>query len=420
MRNATPSLSAGCHHHNGLFTITFFTLLLALALASIPTRSEAAFEFNFNKHSSVGWTDNPPDETQENCGGFGGWGNAECDFDSGNGTPDGDGNNPNYTRFRKEVVVDGGQEYWHMVVHNTDNSFRQEVYIRMGTRWSYIANSEPGNTFDRNSTSFSDSGGFPSGLEGQNGAEPNDHYACETYMGLGCDPLGKNASVSDHQGDNTWTGNGTGNPTRAVFRQVITDAAQGFTQEVYKPTLNDKHRITQTLNNGGMLSEFEADMRNSTYADMNSPLTVSSTMGAGPGNFVNKLTFTPTVDAEYGNNADFDMANLTTQGNATPATPDTSPGTVGIQAGKSTVTAGRHTFTAGGGWLAPGSNPRYYNTYYQGKPGVDPGDFYNNGNYPIYDRGTYTFAEGNFDQHAVDYFRYFRAAQNACGGDPFC
>ncbi len=380
--------------------------MLGLALLFSAGAAQAAFELNFQKHS----TGTMSDKTEHSCGNFaGGGGNQECEWDSGGGSFD------NTTKWRNEIVVEGGQQYWHQVVGDTTTpGFHQEAYIRIGTLWNYISNSEPGNEFSSGSTSFSDSGGFPGGLEGQNGASGTNHYDCESYMGLGCDPLGKNNSVSSHQGNNTWTGNGTGNPTRAVFRMEInTISTDGFYMEVLKDSLSQKQRITQTLNNGGMLSEFQADMRNSTFADMNSPLTVVSAMNSGPGTFVNKLTFTPTVNAEYANNADFDMANVINTNQAVQ-------GTVGVQAGASRVTAGRYTFTAGGGWLAPGSTPTYYSVFYQGKAGVNSGDFYNNGNYPIYDRGTYTFFDGGFDQHAVDYYRYFISAQNPCGGDPFC
>lgn len=415
MRKAAPSPRAGRHHNNGLSLA--FTLLAALTL--LPAAGQAAFEFNWAKHSSVGWTNNPPDKTQQNCNNFGGYGNAECDWDSGSGTPDGNSTTAGHTQWRNEIVTIDGFQYWHQVIiapSSTTSTFRQEVYIRMGTRWNYVANSESGKEFNSGSTSFSDSGGFPSGLLGKQQAgigTSTTNTNCEVYMGLGCDPLGKNTSVSTHRGDNTWTGNGTGNPTRAVFRMELTDPSQGYSLEVFKPSLGNKHRITQTLNNGGMLSQFEADMRNSTFADMNLPLTVSSTMGAGPGNFVNKLTFSPSVNAEYGNNVDFDMANVA----------DRNPvkGTVGVETGKSTVTAGRYTFTAGQGWKADGSTPTYWATYYQGRSGApSSGDFYNNGNFPIYDRGTYSFWQGGFDQHAVDFYGYFISGQNVCGGDPFC
>lgn len=413
MRNSFASLRAGCLLNNhGPFTLALSALVVALVCMFSPGPVQGAFELNFQKYS----TGTISDKTEQSCGNFaGGGGNQNCDWDSGGGTFD------NTTKWRNEVIVEGGQQYWHQVVGDTTTpGFRQEAYIRIGTLWSYISDSEPGKEFSSGSTSFSDSGGFPSGLLGKQQAgqgttgSPSADFRCEVYMGLGCDPLGKNNTPSNHMGDNTWTGNGTGNPTKAVFRMEIdTIATDGFYLEVFKDSLSQKHRITQTLNNGGMLSEFQADMRNSTFTDMNSPLTVVSAMNSGPGTFVNKLTFSPAINAELGNNADFDMATVTTANNAVQ-------GTGGIQAGASTVTAGRYTYTAGGGWLAPGTTPTYYSVYYQGKAGINSGDFYNNGNYPIYDRGTYSFYQGGFDQNAVNYYKYLISAQNPCGGDPFC
>lgn len=399
IRRARRTL-AGCPSIQGIDMLRAATTAALLCLAPI---SHAAFTLNFDRHA----TGSISDKSEHNCGNFRGYGNSNCDWDSGGGTFD------NATKWRNEVVVEGGVEYWHQVVGDNTSAFRQEAYVRMGTRWSYIASSEPGNEFSSASTSFSDSGGFPSGLLGKQQATGSTTAAgmaqCETYMGLGCDPLGRHS----HQGDNTWTGNGTGNPTRTVFRMVLEDTANGFSQEVLKDQLDRKQKITQTINNGGMLNQWQADMRNSTFSDMSSPLTVVSTLDSGPGTFVNKLTFTPTEDVYFGNNNNFDMATMTSQGAP-------SQGAGGVESGKYRVTAGRYTFTAGGGWKAPGSTPTYWSTYYSGSPNYTSGDFYNNGNYPIYERGTYSFFDGGFNQHALDYGRFLETAQNPCGGDPFC
>ncbi len=226
-------------------------------------------------------------------------------------------------------------------------------------------------------------------------------------MGLGCDPLGLKSTVSNHQGDNDWTGNATGNPTRVVFRQIMTDAAEGLSQEVLKDELDKKHKLTFSLTNADFTLDLEMDMRNSMFIDnpvttgvdesMGLPLTVTSTVGLGPGNFVNKITFN-SVDAN------FDMAKT---------------GSGGVETSEVNVTAGRYSFTPGAGWKTSG-DPDYWNTYYAGT-GADPGDFYlGTTGVPIYDKGTYTFIEGNYDAFAEDYGSYMDPGQNPCGGDPFC
>jgi hypothetical protein len=372
--------------------------LVLLLLVGMTSMAKAGFELNFNAYSGATRTGY---FSLQNCGGFDGkpdrpGDSATCIWSKGGGTY------KDTTSWRMEVAVIGGYEYWHQLVGDNNTAFRQEAYIRMGPSRSYM-HSAVLNWGLYSDQGFSDSGGFPSGLIGrQYDGMMVDPTACEVYLGNACDPLGHANTVSHNKGDNQWTGNGTGNPTRAVFRTIVEDAANGFYQENLKDQEGMKPRITQTLNSSGIAAEFQADMRNIGYTNMNSPLSMVSALNSGSGTFVNKLRFT---DSDI---TSFDMASDT-------------------QAGHSKINAGRYTFNQGLGWQATGTNSSYWATYYNGKKYNNGAmiygfDFFSDasGHIPIYNPGTYSYADGSFDVNAVDYGRFMDPAQNPCGGNPFC
>ncbi len=126
-----------------------------LGLMAVPMSGQSAFTFNFNAQGSLN------DKTQHSCGGAPGP-SDNCEWDN-----NGIGNYDNATPYRAEVLNIDGTLYWHTILGKAGDAFRQEAYIAMGNRPIYVSDSEPGGEFDLNGTSFSDSGGFPSGLQGK-------------------------------------------------------------------------------------------------------------------------------------------------------------------------------------------------------------------------------------------------------------
>ena len=135
--------------------------------------------------------------------------------------------------------------------------------------------------------------------------------------------LQQSLNMSNSLGDYRVSGTGAMDPSFTVFRMVLTSAAGDMSLEVYKPFLDKKPRISQTVQDGSMSSVFVTDERALSYSDSSTPAPVVN-------NLVVNDPKLPIAGA-----ADFEMALA--------QTPD--------------VTAGRFTFTPGTGWGPNASNP---------------------------------------------------------------
>ena len=156
------------------------------------------------------------------------------------------------------------------------------------------------------------------------------------------------------------SGTGSVNPSYTVFRMVLTDAAGGMSMEVYKPFLDKKPRISQTIQDGSMSSVFVADERALSYGDSSTPAPVIN-------NLVINDPALPTAGA-----GDFEMALA--------QIPD--------------VTAGRFTFTPGTGWNDPAAG---WNTAGS-----------------TFGQGSYAYVDGQgFDPLNFDWSTVFNYADNA-------
>lgn len=310
--------------------------------------------------------------------------------------------NTDESPWLNEYVIDvNGDRYFHMVIGNPADAFKQETYVRTGTlRYSaWIA----ANVF--NIRAPSDSGGdpgFASGPDGLGNGGLRDPV-CGNNRGNSCDPLAKTHTLD-------FAGNGSGNPTHVLMRQVlvvdmvdadpvtgyeITNLCAGeFCQEFRKTSYTrtdtnainaDKPLITQRVNDsaieGDISLAFQADMRALAYSDMDHPLAVSGSMGTS-GTFVNTLLMTNTPGlADHA--ADFDMSQDT-------------------QTQASTVTAGRYTFTPGTGVGETGWNSS-----------IDP---ISGQNQASYDPGSYTYFEGGYNPLSENFKAYCDPAQHIAGG----
>lgn len=330
----------------------------ALALLPISASvSASTFELNFQAHGT------PVAGISTSLGLVG--------ASTGAGTFDG-------TRFNLDTVNIGGQEYFHVVVEDSNSDFRQESY----TSAVVLDATTPACTNTSGCVrSFSpDSGGMERSMIGNR--ELQFGVLLETGKIGAWNPYNRVGNARDPFGRKQFTrqpdfsvketvlpvseryrisGTGTMNPSRTVLRMQASDANVSI--EVNKPFLDKKPVITQTLTADNVTSTFVADMTNSTYADINLDAA-----------FTNTLVVTD-PDLPIPGGADFTMS----------------------QAQKPNVTAGKYTYAPGKGWSAPSDTA--------GSRGWDVDG-------STFDPGTYTYSEGNFDVLNIDWTSFFDPLQN--------
>ncbi len=253
--------------------------------------------------------------------------------------------------------VDG---YWHIVIGDPSQGFAQETYTPIVGLF------------------HSDSGGHEPVFFTLNGN-------LEQWSGNGWDPLEFNNKTFGP--DNTrYAGNGTGNPTQVVVRQVLGEgslastgspievwncAGGAFCQEFLKSEMGFKPIITQTYDDGIVSMNFSLDMSFISYTDMSTPGIMTNIIAVNdpgmPTNDPNIIAPSPTY---------FDMA---------------------VDSQDSVVTGGRYVYTQGLGWYDDGD-----------------GDYYR-----AYGSGSYEYAEGvsNFHEE-IEWSSYFDASQNPAGVYP--
>lgn len=233
------------------------------------------------------------------------------------------------------LVTIGGVQYFHTIVGDPATGFAIESY----TRASPGSNPFSGASISSSGGHFSQDGG------GNQRAVIGDAGTPNTL-------LQDSLNMSNALGDYRVSGTGSMDPSFTVFRMVMTDPAGGMSMEVYKPFLDKKPRISQTVQDGSMTSVFVADERALSYSD-------SSTAAPVVNNLVINDPNLPSSGA-----ADFEMALA--------QAPD--------------VTAGRFTYTRGTGWTnslndptlgwdAPGSTFGQGTYYYVDGQGFDPLNF---------------------------------------------
>jgi hypothetical protein len=181
------------------------------------------------------------------------------------------GSSTEKTPFLQEVVSDGLNGYYHLIVGDPTQGFAQETYIRLGsTVWP---NSQPSSS-SSGSAGQSNGGGFSAATSGGN-------------------PLASGAI----------SGSGGGNPERTQIRQLVNSA--DMSQEFLKSTFLNKPKITQTVTTSDMVSSFEVDMSAIRYRGAGATTTdavitnkVTMIDSAASGNFdlaVNKQNSTVTA-----------------------------------------------------------------------------------------------------------------------------
>ena len=297
--------------------------MLLSFIYSSSTAFAAGFSTNFLPTQS-GWSAADP------TGGCG-FADVACygaDFANGDTTP-----------FEYTVVNVGGQWYFRTLVGDPATGFAIEAY----TPWGAGPNGAAGSV---HAGDFSPSAGGNETLTIGNGG-PGQVFLTE-HMNDG-NPL-YNVHAS---------GNGSQDPSKVVVRMVLTSADGTMSLEYYKPFLDRKPMITQTIEDGGMTGVFSVDMRDIGYQDMNTPINITN----------NLEIIDPNIPDGSGNYE-----------SALAQTPD--------------VSAGRYTYAAGTGW----NNPLGWDT-------VDSS----------FGLGTYTYLsnETGFDPYTYDWGSVFDHAQNA-------
>lgn len=143
---------------------------------------------------------------------------------------------PSNKAFVQELVVLGGETYYHLIVGQPADGFAQETYIKTLTTISYP------------------------------GADSSDSSGKNCFFGDNFNCLGApNNAKTPLDSDSTVTGNGSGNPNRVVMRQIMQDSAGEFSQEFLKANLLKKPVITQVHKNAEIEAKFTLDMSNSDY-----------------------------------------------------------------------------------------------------------------------------------------------------------
>ncbi len=345
-RQSSGDLSCFSHlKHDLFYTLKIITIIFFIHSSLFFNSAQAQLTFEFQPNYSAQVESDP---VVVSCGivtnfscirGSGGAG-APASYD------------PDTTPFFEEnIIVEGGNRYYHVLVGDPSSDFSLEYYIQQG--W--------GTKWDNNRLDSASDGVYNGGLDATPLVNPD-------YVS----PLSSLA------------GNGTGAPRKVMFRQTLRDL--GFEQEVIKDALYSKPKITQSINDAELVSYFQVDMSNSDYDSMNTA-----------GNIVNTMSIT---DASGRMWANFDQANgLNNMVDATTGGVWNSFDNTNFQ-GTSQVTAGKYIKTGGIGY----DELFWFYTTYQNLSDAEAkikAELYSKGS-----SGEYTYYEGGFDVEAVDWETY--------------
>ena len=218
----------------GRYIAGILCLLSAVFLSS--SAIAAGFTTNFQPTSSTVWID------QQGYCPFG----SQCIPNQfGNGDP---------TPFELNLVTVGGVQYFHTLVGDPATGFAIESYTRYRAGPNAVAGEIRVGDFSPDSGGNEQSviGGFSDPI---------------TAAYLENNANSANPFVNVHA-----SGSGSQDPTKVVVRMVLTSADGTMSQEFYKPFLDKKPRITETIADGAMAATFVADMTALGYNDMNSPI----------------------------------------------------------------------------------------------------------------------------------------------------
>ena len=192
---------------------------------------------------------------------------------------------PDLTPFLMEMAQDPttGDYFYHTLVGDPNSDFSQESYIATTNGFWYAGG------YIKTSSAGQLNGGIDS-------TPPVSGILNPSVTGIFYDPLSQ-SSLS---------GSGSGRPDDIVFRQTVKSA--GFVQETIKANRLNKPKITQTVNEGGMSSNFVLDMSALTYFGAAAQVTGAS--------MINTLLITDTQTNEVLTNFDINTSSQKSNINA--------------------------------------------------------------------------------------------------------
>lgn len=230
-----------------------------------------------------------------------------------------------------ELVYDEttGKRYWHIVIADPYNNFKQEVFIETAS----VAHGER----------FFFTNGYPINSSFSASPDTTAYYDLPgSASGGRTDDLTLNGGSQIDGGNQTRifsddAGNGTADPRKVIIRQTLND--NEIAMEFLKEQYSKKPRITQTINTESVSAYFELDMRELDY------VSVQDT----PGEMTNR--FQLVADAPYVELGSFDSTDIKFADDV-----------------KMNVTAGMYAYVPYSGpdrqGYAPGSGGSY--VYYEG------------------------------------------------------
>ena len=236
-------------------------------------------------------------------------------------------------------------DYYHMIVGDSSTGFVQETWIPLGWNmdFSHVMGS-PANspmTYKWAVSQYNNAGNYTTGTCGtgcdsMHSASGGDSTVINsgsgsplvTYSaGTGKETIKAGYSVGNAEypldapaGKDS--GNGSGNPTKVVIRQEITDGQGTFSNVFLKSAFSQKPVITLDVSDADMQSHVKIDMSNSDY-------NTSTTAGTMTNTFVSPTGAIPLLTSSVG------------------GTPHSWDMAVDSEAGKTNITAGQYTYTPG-------------------------------------------------------------------------
>ena len=226
-----------------------------------------------------------------------------------------------------QVVGVNGIDYYHMIVGDQASGFIQETWIPLGWNMDFTsAAGHPSNspmTYKWAVNQYNNAGNYTAGSCGTtcislHSASGGDSKV--TNMGPASDVGNGMYPLDAPTGKNS--GNGSGNPTKVIMRQELTDGQGTFSNVFLKSAFTQKPVITQDVGDANVMSHVVIDMSNSDYNTMTTAGTMTNTLTSPTG--VIPSMKEPAGSISY----TWDMA-------------------VDSQAGKTNVDAGMYTYTPG-------------------------------------------------------------------------
>ena len=166
-----------------------------------------------------------------------------------------------WTKLERPQIVTHpvtGDHYYHMLFGDLGSGFMQESYILMGLG-GYGNYSEPANA----ASASGGTGTYISRSQDRN----------TVMLGNGYDPLDMD---NGERGLAVESGNGTANPKRVIFRQIVADGE--IMMEVHKDSFLHKPRISQMVMGPDIAMMFDIDLRSMHMDDTTSSVPVYNTI----------------------------------------------------------------------------------------------------------------------------------------------